>query len=72
MESRSVPLCSNCSRGAPLAGSQYLGAIALDDGTLTKVWFHLSGRTLNDALIATTATTDPKAYDDGRAEPLEL
>jgi hypothetical protein len=45
------------SNGASLAGSKYLDAIAFDYGTLTKVEFHLTGGTLNDALIATGTPT---------------
>ena len=45
------------SNGASLAGSQYLDAIAFDWGTLTKVEFHLTGGTLNNALIATGTST---------------
>ncbi len=45
------------SNGASLAGSQYLDAFASDYGTLTKVEFHLTGGTMNDALIATGTPT---------------
>jgi hypothetical protein len=45
------------SSGASLAGSQYLDAFASDYGTVTKVEFHLTGGTLNDALIATGTPT---------------
>jgi hypothetical protein len=45
------------SNGASLAGSQYLDAIAFDNGTLTKVEFRLTGGALNNALIATATPT---------------
>jgi hypothetical protein len=45
------------SNGALLAGSQYLDAYAADYGTVTKVEFHLTGGTLNDALVATGTPT---------------
>jgi hypothetical protein len=45
------------SNGATLAGSQYLDATAFDYGALTKVEFHLTGGSLNKALIATATPT---------------
>ena len=43
--------------GASVAGSRYLDALASDYGTLTKVEFHLTGGSLNKALIATATPT---------------
>jgi hypothetical protein len=43
------------SNGATLTGSQYLDASA--SGSVTKVEFHLTGGTLNNALIATAVPT---------------
>jgi outer membrane protein assembly factor BamB len=45
------------SDGASLAGSQGLAASASSDFGVTKVEFHLTGGTLNDALIATGTLT---------------
>jgi hypothetical protein len=45
------------SNGAFLTGSQYLDASASDIFGVTKVEFHLTGGTLNDALIATATLT---------------
>jgi hypothetical protein len=43
------------SNGATLSGNQYLDATA--SGGVTKVEFHLTGGTLNNALIATAVPT---------------
>jgi hypothetical protein len=43
------------SNGATLTGSQYLDALASNN--VTTVEFHLTGGTLNNALIATAAPT---------------
>jgi major membrane immunogen (membrane-anchored lipoprotein) len=45
------------SNGVSLSGSQYLDASASDVVGVTKVEFHLTGGTLNDALIATATPT---------------
>jgi hypothetical protein len=45
------------SNGATLTGSQYLDASASDTGGVAKVEFHLTGGTLNKALIATATPT---------------
>jgi Bacterial Ig domain len=45
------------ANGASLAGSGHLDATAFDYGTLTKVEFHLTGGSLNQALIATATPT---------------
>ena len=45
------------SNGASVAGSTSLDASASDYGTLTKVEFHLTGGSLNKALIATATPT---------------
>jgi len=45
------------SNGAFLTGSQYLDASASDIFGVSKVEFHLTGGTLNDALIATAKPT---------------
>jgi chitinase len=45
------------SNGASLSGSQALDATASDNIGVTKVEFHLSGGSLNDALIATATLT---------------
>ena len=45
------------SNGASLTGSQYLDASASDIFGVTKVEFHLTGGTLNNALIATAKPT---------------
>jgi hypothetical protein len=45
------------SNGATLTGSQYLDASASDTGGVAKVEFHLTGGTLNNALIATATPT---------------
>ncbi len=45
------------SNGAALTGTQTLDATASDAGGVTKVEFHLTGGTLNNALIATASLT---------------
>ena len=45
------------SNGASVAGTTYLDAFASDYGTLTKVEFHLTGGSLNKALVATATPT---------------
>ncbi len=45
------------SDGATLTGTQTLDASASDAGGVTKVEFHLTGGTLNDAVIATATLT---------------
>ena len=45
------------SNGASVAGSTNLDALASDYGTLTKVEFHLTGGSLNEALVATATPT---------------
>ncbi len=45
------------SNGASVAGTSYLDAVASDYGTLTKVEFHLTGGSLDKALIATASPT---------------